>query len=328
MTGTFSTSVDLTGPLSVQVSINPLVSAFSLVADSIGGRSQGTPEAVRSTVRSAVSHPDVLRPLFARESSAVPDCLVPFGRPGNAAMADQLAELRAVSASNLVGEIDQTYDGRPPACWRPVLSQPHRWLDAYATALTEAWTATQRLWSRARSLLAAETDRIGAAVVTDAVDVLLSSLSSRFRYSDGRLLLPDAFPVATGTAGRPLVLVPVVSGIGANTFNLDRPDLVWIGYPVPGIGNLWEREPPAACGSDPLRILIGPVRATLLRGLSAPMSMSDAAALAACSATTMTHHCQYLERAGLIYRHRRQRTVMIHRSVRGDNLVDLFATAC
>lgn len=318
------TSLDLTGPLSIQVAVNPLVSVFSLVADSIGGRAQGTPAAIRSLIRSAVSRPDVLQPLFAPETSAVPDCLVPFGRPGHTVMADQLAELRAVSASELVGEIEETYDGRPPASWRPVLTQPSRWLAAYATALAEAWSASQRLWARARNLLAVETDRVGTAVVTDAVDVLLGSLSSRFKYAGGRLLLPDAYPVAAETAGRPLVLVPIVSGIGANTFNLDRSDLVWIGYPVPGIGNIWEREPAVLHGLDPLHVLIGPVRATVLRGLSAPMSMSDAAALAACSATTMTHHCQYLEKAGLIHRRRRQRTVMIHRSTRGDNLVDLF----
>ncbi|GAA1662661.1 hypothetical protein GCM10009765_10180 [Fodinicola feengrottensis] len=322
---TTGTSLEVGGTTAVQLSINPLVSLFSTLADSIGGPTQGTPPAVRTAVRAAVSRPSLLQPLFASETVAVPDCLLPFGRPGRVALADQLAELRSLRPEVLVEEIETMFSGNPPLCWAPVLAHPARWLVGYADALEEIWTATEQLWSRAQNLLALEAERVGMAVVTASVDVLLGSLSSRYSYADGMLTLPDRYPMTATLGDRPLVLAPLFSGIGASAFNLDMAELVWVGYPVPGIGSIWERETPTTGADDPLSVLVGTVRATLLRGLSRPMSMSDAATLASCSATTMTHHCHYLERAGLIERRRRQRSIMIHRSPRGDGLVDIFA---
>ncbi|WP_163506825.1 winged helix-turn-helix domain-containing protein [Fodinicola acaciae] len=319
------TSLRMSGDATVQLSVNPLVSLLSTVADSLGGPAQGTPQEVRAAVRRAVTRPDVLRPLFAPDTVSIPDCLVPLGRPGQVPIAEQFDLIRSVRPDLLVTELELTYLGHPPESWRPVLAQPGRWLSAYADALGEAWSATERIWARAKNLLSLETERVGAAVVTDAVDLLLGSLSSRFSYADGALTLPDRHPTVIDLGGRPLVLVPMVSGLRASVFNADLPDMVWVGYPVPAIGSVWERQPVIGQTDDPLNTVVGSVRAILLRALSAPMTMSDAAALASCSATTMTHHCQYLERAGLIHRRRWQRSVMIHRSARGDNLVEIFA---
>lgn len=319
------TSLRVPANATVQLSVNPLVSLLSTVADSLGGPSQGAPPEVRAAVRLAVSRPEVLRPLFAPETVSIPDCLVPFGRPGHMSIAEQFDQLRSARPQTLVAEVELTYLGNPPTVWRPVLAQPDRWRSVYADALEEAWGAVAQIWTRAQNLLSLETERVGTAVVTNAVDLLLGSLSGRFAYAGGALTLPDRNPTATDLGNRPLVLVPMVSGLRASAFNADLPDLVWIGYPMPAIGSLWEREPAAGLGGDPLGAVIGSVRAVLLRALSAPMNMSDAAALASCSATTMTHHCHYLERAGLIHRRRRQRSVMIHRSPRGDTLVEIFA---
>lgn len=70
------------GPLeSVPVSVvaQPGVTLMSLVADALGGRSQGVHPTWRRALRSAVPEgaEAVLRPLFTREYSMVPDCLTP-----------------------------------------------------------------------------------------------------------------------------------------------------------------------------------------------------------------------------------------------------------
>ena len=50
-------------------------------------------------------------------------------------------------------------------------------------------------------------------------------------------------------------------------FTFDRPDLGRVGYPLPGLDLLWSggTVPAGGAGCDALALIVGPVRASILR---------------------------------------------------------------
>jgi DNA-binding MarR family transcriptional regulator len=98
---------------------------------------------------------------------------------------------------------------------------------------------------------------------------------------------------------------------------------VWIGYPLPGVGRLWDDAPqrPAA---DRLAVVLGSLRATILRSAGRPLTMSELAAVLCCSPANATHHCRPLVEAGLLERRRHGKNVLIIRTETGDAFTDLL----
>ncbi|QKW05123.1 helix-turn-helix transcriptional regulator [Streptomyces sp. NA04227] len=317
------------GPLDrlrLSVAAHQGATLLSIVADALGGRAQGLPEHWRRLVRrTAPPGADaVLAPLFDPAYSVIPDCLTPTALMPDGDVPGQCAHLAELAPDILLGELEAEFPDFVPPQWQPVVDRPGQWLRSYAQVLERVWEEFAPVWRRAAPLLGRETERVGVAAVTGNVDVLLGSVSPRFRYAQERLLLPDQQAAGFALDDRRLLLVPIVSGPGASMFALDRPDLVWIGYPVPGIGHLWEdgdRVPP---GTDALQLLLGPRRAEVLRGCGQPLAMGDLATRIGCSPGTLTYHCAQLEQAGLLRRERRGQQVMLSRTDRGDALLDLL----
>ncbi|MDX6235417.1 MAG: hypothetical protein QOG10_232 [Kribbellaceae bacterium] len=308
----------------VSVAAAPMASLVSLVVDALGGPRQGVaPEWVR-TVRRALpsAAAQAVTPMFDRTQALLPDCLTPLGLDGSP-VTEQLACIADVTADVLSEGVDMLAPGDPPAPWRSALRRPRHWIDSYVTALAAAWQAYAPIWQQSTALRARQTERIGAAVVTGGLDVLLSGLSNRARFSDQTLYLSDRHPYRVELGDRPVVLVPLVSGRTASIFNLDEPDQVWLGYPVPGLDKL--RIGPVASARDTLTLLIGPIRAAILRALDRPSSMGRLAEHLAAGPSTATYHCTQLASAGLVVRQRVGREVRIHRTPRGDALVDLLS---
>jgi DNA-binding transcriptional ArsR family regulator len=189
--------------------------------------------------------------------------------------------------------------------------------------LNAAWEAYAPIWKQSTGLRTRETERIGAASVTGGLDVLLSNLSRRARCADRTLYLSDRHPYRVELNDRPVTLVPLVSGTSASVFNLDEPDKVWLGYPVPGLTRL--ADSPVADSPDNLTLLIGPIRAAILRALDRPSSMGRIAENLNAGPSTATYHCVQLAAAGLVTRQRIGREVRIQRTPRGDALVDLLS---
>jgi DNA-binding MarR family transcriptional regulator len=106
-------------------------------------------------------------------------------------------------------------------------------------------------------------------------------------------------------------------------FNLDEPELVWFGYPMPGLETLTAPMLPA--GTDALTLLLGPIRATILRALARPVTMGTLATQLNSGPSTATYHCVQLASAGLVFRRRDGREVRVQRTPRGDALVDLLS---
>jgi hypothetical protein len=312
----------------VSVSIAPHLTALAMLADAVAGRRRGLPEGLRRAIQGSVTAAswESVRPLAAPGYSVVPDSVVPLPPTADVSVASQVAWLRDVPAETLLGDLDQAYgEERVPEHWRRAAHRPRRWLDGYATALTDVWSVIEPRWRRARPLLDREIERIGAAVVRGALDAVLTTFGDRIRFAGGTLRLNDLESARFTLGDRRLVFVPMLAGADATIVSLDRPGHVWIAYPVPGAQSLWQRPPAPVSTADELAAVLGPVRADLLRSLDGPMTMGRLAARAVTVPSGITYHCERLIEAGLIMRERRGREVWVLRTRRGDELLDLFA---
>jgi DNA-binding transcriptional ArsR family regulator len=313
------------GDVRVEIGSTPTPTLISLVAAALGGPSQGVaPQWVRQ-IRRALPPDDAaaVGPVFSRPSVILPDCLSGLGL--NQPMSSQLERFAAIRPDEFRRGVTDLYNGGRalPAPWQPALRQPRRWVDHYVSVLTAAWQAYAPVWRRAAELRARETERVGVAVVSGGLDALLSGLSSRAYFSGETLYLADRTPYRVPLAGRRVVLVPLASGSSASIFNLDEPDLVWFGYPMPGLETLM--VPPQPAGTDALTLLLGPIRATILRALARPTTMGSLAGRLNSGPSTATYHCVQLASAGLVVRRRDGREVRVQRTPRGDALVELLS---
>lgn len=155
---------------------------------------------------------------------------------------------------------------------------------------------------------------------------MLAGLESVVHYQDGALRLPHPAPEPHARLGdRTLVLVPLASGFAAGMYDIERDDHIWVGYPLPGLGGIVTRvqtaQPPPG---DALNLVLGPVRAAILRHLAPRPSVSELAHTLQLGVSTVTYHCDQLAAAGLLDRQRHGRQVRLHRTPRGTALVELL----
>jgi DNA-binding MarR family transcriptional regulator len=73
-----------------------------------------------------------------------------------------------------------------------------------------------------------------------------------------------------------------------------------------------------------LEALVGPQRARLLRALERPQSVGELARTLIAVPSAATHQVTALEAAGLVVRRRNGQRVIVHRTVRGARLVELY----
>jgi DNA-binding transcriptional ArsR family regulator len=271
----------------------------------------------------APAHARAVGPLVVPGRSVAPDCVTPPNAVLETSVAEQVARWRDLSARELLTDLETTFGGEPPTHWRGVGQRPVRWMHAYAGAMTDAWAATKPLWRRAGPLLDREVERVGAAVVRGRLDLLLGGLHPHCRFDGGVLTIRDPEPARYELAGRPLVLVPMLSGRDALICSLDRPDAVWLAYPMPGAGRLLAGAGPAGRG-DSLELLLGPVRARVLAALARPRTMGELAGLTGLAPSAVTYHCRRLTSAGLLERERSGREVRVTRTERAERLADLL----
>jgi DNA-binding transcriptional ArsR family regulator len=300
---------------------------LALITDALSGRTRGAPESWRRLVRSAVLPRDemVVRSLAPPGHSVVPDLVLPGDPTRDVDVPTQIEILRDLPVESLLLELEEITDGRPPPHWQPAVDKPERWLRGYADILEQAWTALEPVWKRARPLLDREIERVAVSAARGSLDVVLNSLHAGCMFRDDALSFPDLEPGVFAIDSRPLVLKPMLSGPNALIARLDGPDVVWIGYPLPGVGALTASPPYSSRGrNDPLILMIGDVRAAILNNLDRPITMSRLAKLIQHAPNAVTYHCDRLETAGLIVRQRSGREIHVHRTDRATALVSLF----
>ena len=81
------------------------------------------------------------------------------------------------------------------------------------------------------------------------------------------------------------------------------------------------RDPAA----EELDVLLTPIRARLLRALDGEYSMHALTGLLVCSRATATHHCDQLVKAGLLWRRRVGKTILVSRTTRGERLLEAYS---
>ncbi|GHE24357.1 hypothetical protein GCM10017779_72130 [Streptomyces capillispiralis] len=317
----------LLGPLDevrVEVARAPGASLFPVLQEVLGGVRQGVPGRWRSAVESALpASAEVIRPLFGPGHGWLPDVLALTGDVRAARMESVLSQLREVGPEGLVAEVTGRFGAVVPRSWQRVLDDPGRFLAAYYEVADAAWRRLEPLWVRADALLGREAERVGSAVVSQNLGVVLTGLGPRVRYVDGVLELPRCAREVFELGGRRLVLVPVVFGAAASMHSFDRDDVVWFSYPLPGLGRLGSPGGQPV-GEDGLVRLLGPVRAGVLRSVRPPATVSELARVLNTGVSTITYHCEYLRAVGLLQRERYGREVRQRLTGRGAALVELF----
>jgi Helix-turn-helix domain len=315
--------------LAVSVALAPQHSVLALLLQAASGQSWGAPAGLLAAVR------DGLRPqarfaaqmFTARGWTAIPECCTPISPLADASVADQAARLRDMPAGALTGELEAAdYGHHCPPQWRTAADQPRRWLSSMADASLDTWAVAEPRWRAAGPLLDREIRRIGTAAVRGGMVALLNSLHPGLSYRDGTFTYaPPCNPcLAHGPLGpvgsRRLALVPMIAGRDALLFGFDRPDVCYIGYPLPQ-----PRPGAQPTAGSALATILGPVRAAILQALRQPLTVSDLAAAVHCAPTTATYHLHQLAAAGLITREKSGPSVWLSRSARGDELVDLLS---
>ncbi|MBO0807504.1 MAG: helix-turn-helix domain-containing protein, partial [Actinobacteria bacterium] len=310
----------------VRVALDPYISVLALVTDALGRR-RGAPPAWRRRVLAALSPGSAraLLPITSPRYSVTPDCVTPLNPAAETSVGDQVEWLHAISDDELLSDIHTVFGPTPPPHWRNALRRPRAWLDDYASAMGEAWRSIEPLWAQAQPLLEREVGRVGTAVMRGCLDLVLDRLHPGSRFGNGVLAISDPEPARFALGGRPLVLVPMLSGSRALICNLERPDAVWIGYPLPAAGGQ-PRAPdePRRAHGDLLESVAGPVRAKILRAAGRPRTMTDLALAACLAPSALTYHCDRLAAAGLIRRERHGRQVWVSRTSRGTELIALL----
>jgi hypothetical protein len=310
---------------------HPGTTLFSVISSTFGRHSHGMPQAWRRAVREAAPAPGAttMRRLLTSGRAWLPDSLaLTRGLHGNGSTASTTTveeELDALDASDLQREIERQFGEAVPDPWRQILDHPRTFVDTYRGLARSVWSGFAPLWKRAEGLLAREAERVGVASVTGALDPLVNTLGAPVRHTGGLLHLPHR-PSHHGEGPRRLVLVPLASGFSACAYSAEDPGLLWVGYPLPGLGSLIDRAPNAQprTAADPLDVVLGPVRAAILRHARRQPSVSETAQHAHVTVSTATYHCGQLAQAGLLHRMRHGREVRLHLTDSGTALLDLL----
>ncbi len=313
------------GAARISVSLSPYVSLIAL----LGGAGQGIPASVRDALSAALPAAGrrATLPLEDRPG-LLPNFTVPVPPTADAGATDTIERVGELSADVVRNDLAATYGEHMPPGWHDAFDRPRHWAHGFAEATTAAWRVTKPLWQRAKPLLDREIERIGTVAVRAGAAAALATLGPAVRVRDGGLLIAGTAAQHHRLAGRELVLVPMISGTHAVVAGFDDDhETAWLGYPLPGLGNLWTgkepREPAAA--PDQLSLVVGEHRARALRRLDQPASMSELASALGCAPNTATYHCDLLAAAGLIERRRTGQSIRVIRTPRGDALMDLLA---
>ncbi|MEU9077309.1 winged helix-turn-helix domain-containing protein [Kitasatospora sp. NPDC048538] len=266
----------------------------------------------------------------------VPDFLTPRPLGPRPDFAAELARLAATPAEVVRADVLEAYRGGgnpsplPPAL-AALIDDPVELAGRTAEALDAYWTRclAPAWWPRARSVLEADIAYRGRMLSERGAEGLFADLDTRLTWHAGVLRLVDPHPAvkAVGTtvdvAGRGLVLIPTLFGLGAQTdVTQAGPPLVC--YPARGKATMAEglgtRRPARADAA--LAGLIGAPRARLLAMLATPASTTELAQRLGVTPGAVSRHLGALASAGLLDRTRHGHRVLYRRNGLGDALVE------
>jgi DNA-binding transcriptional ArsR family regulator len=318
--------VDTLGTLPVSIVMAPQQSVIALLHQAASGQPRGAPAGLLASICRAL-RPQArfaAQPFTVRGPVAIPDFCVPIPPLTDTSVAEQARRLRDMDADVLTQELQtaEVRDRFPPG-WQIAGHQPRRWLNSMADLSLDIWGVIEPRWRAAGPLFDREMRRVGTAAVRGGMEALLNSLHPRISYTNGTLAM--AFPCnrCVPLGQRRLALLPMIAGRDMVFVNFELDNVCYIGYPVRHPGP--DPHTPQAAANGALALVLGPLRAAALRALRQPLTVGELAAVVQCAPTTATYHLHQLAAAGLVTREQRGSSVMVSRTVRGDELVDLLA---
>jgi DNA-binding transcriptional ArsR family regulator len=315
--------VDALGTLPVSIVMAPQQSVISLLRQAASRQPRGAPAGLLAAICKAL-RPQArfaAQPFAIRGPVSIPDFCIPIPPLADTSVAEQARRLRDMDAGVLLEELRTAEGcGRYPPGWQLAAHQPRRWLNSMADASLDIWAVIEPRWRAAGPLFDREVRRVGTAAVRGGMGALLNSLHPRLSYTNGMLTMAFPHNRCVPLGRRRLALLPMIAGRDPLFVNFEPDDVCYVGYPVrpPGPG-------PLVAANGALALVLGPVRAAALRALRQPLTVSGLAAAVQCAPTTATYHLHQLAAAGLVTREQRGSSVLISRTVRGDELVDLLA---
>lgn len=315
--------VDAPGLLPVSIVMAPQQSVISLLHQAASGQPRGAPAGLLAAICRAL-RPQArfaAQPFTIRSPVAVPDSCMPIPPLADTSVAEQARRLRDMDADVLLEELRTAEDCDPfPPGWQIAAHQPRRWLNSMADASLDIWAVIEPRWRAAGPLFDREVRRVGTAAVRGGMGALLNSLHPRISYTNGTLTMAHPCNRCVPLGRRRLALLPMIAGRDTLFVNFEPDDVCYIGYPVrpPGPG-------PVAAANGALALVLGPLRAAALRALRQPLTVGELAAAVQCAPTTATYHLHQLAKAGLVTRKQRGSSVLVSRTGRGNELVDLLA---
>ena len=245
---------------------------------------------------------------------------MPIPPVADTSVEQQVARLRSLPGEALTDELAEVFGDDLPEPWRRAADNPRRWLHSWAAASLDTWSVTAHLWRSATRSIDREIRRVATAALRGSTDVLLATLHPRLQYHHGELRLISEDDGVLTLSGRRLALVPMIGAGDAIVVSFDQPDLAYIAYPLARtVASTTELT------EDPLDLTLGPVRAATLRMLSRPHTVGQLASALGIAPATTTYHCEHLYRAGLLDRERHGRNVLVSRTTRGHELVELLS---
>ncbi|MFI5691874.1 ArsR/SmtB family transcription factor [Kribbella sp. NPDC051586] len=298
---------------------SPQQSVFLALREALGHRGPYSSRHVLQPLRRIVARAEyepLLRPLRPGQNGGVPDVVVPLIPPSDVSVPDQVAAMREYSPQLFLDEIETL--GGDSAVWRTAARDPENWLRAYAELSDLCWRALEPRWRLLRPAFDAEAERVGMAAVRDRLPDALNTISSRLTFTDDSFCIDGSQLIPY--AGRRLALVPSIGAPDQLFVNGMEPDVISIAYPLRGFPDV----SPVRSVEDPLDVVLGGPRARVLRMLGCALTVGAIAAELGVTPAAASRHCDVLTRAGLITRDRHGRQVLVSRTSRGNNLLDVL----
>ena len=309
----------------IRVAVTPLPSVLALVADTLGHRPSGVPSAWRRALAPVLGRSELaaFEPVCDIRGPILPDCALPLPDEGVSNGDDALELIAGTDPDVLIDQLARDYGSSLPPAWRAVEPRPRDWLRSYERALSRATGAIAPIWIASTALLEREVERLGVAAVNGSIRELLATLHPGFRLDGDVLSVPrraegDAY---CEVSSQGLVLVPIVAGRLSRLVARTESGVTHLGYPLPGLERLLSGD---ATSPEGLAVLIGPARARLLHALDRPTHAGALADVLQAVPSAVTHHLGVLEAAGLIYRQRDGKHVVVTRTARATALLALY----
>jgi DNA-binding transcriptional ArsR family regulator len=315
------------GRAAVRIHISPYWTALASVFEVLGEMPRGCPERWIAHVRSAIDGLDLapLLPLVGTDGVHVLPVLVPITDHTTPTIDDELAEIRAIPEDVVHASLAAEYGSDVPAVYEPYRADPGAALARHCATFRAYWERVfAALWPRMETALEREAILLGHALATEGLDGVLTRVHPRIAVADGRLRIQRCIrELDADLRGRRISLLPMICGDDAIMTEVDRDDVVAIGYGTPQLGELWD-ELTGHELNEALQALLGESRARILLALDSPVTTTHLAMSLHLSAGTVSHHLAALARADLVSGIRLRNRVYYRLTSRGRRLRDLY----